>query len=220
MWLWTLSRTTNISNNETNIRSNLNKRHCCLWLTFWILNNNHNAPFLSRGLPRVTFDLPRTWWMQIKRRFVLLRWKTSIQVHATPWQLPVSSAQMWRGKKCQILLPCKCRQGGGDPYLGPRSSLSLYWALASLHKSFFLLLLKVRLACISCKSEKAGAGPGFGQGGPRLLRPKVANVVKRSHMSKVSNLWLGSRACLRALEAFGFLRLKYAFSHILETLFL
>ena len=30
----------------------------------------------------------------------------------------------------------------------------------------------------------------------------------------------GSRARLRALEAFGFLMLKYAFSHILETLFL
>ena len=31
---------------------------------------------------------------------------------------------------------------------------------------------------------------------------------------------MGSRACLRALEAFEFLMLKYAFSHILETLFL
>ena len=30
----------------------------------------------------------------------------------------------------------------------------------------------------------------------------------------------GSRAGLRALEAFGFLMLKYTFSHILETLFL
>ena len=39
-------------------------------------------------------------------------------------------------------------------------------------------------------------------------------------VSEASNLWLGSRARLRALEAFGFLMLKYAFSHILETLFL
>ena len=39
-------------------------------------------------------------------------------------------------------------------------------------------------------------------------------------MSEVSNLRLGCRAHLRALEAFGFLMLKYAFSHILETLFL
>ena len=31
---------------------------------------------------------------------------------------------------------------------------------------------------------------------------------------------MGSRARLRALESFGFLMLKYAFSHILETLFL
>ena len=64
----------------------------------------------------------------------------------------------------------------------------------------------------------AGADPGFGQGGgPQLLRPKVADVAKWSY---VSILRPGSRACLRALEAFGFLMLKYAFSHILETLFL
>ena len=62
--------------------------------------------------------------------------------------------------------------------------------------------------------------PGFGQGGPQLLRPKVANVAKWSRMSKVSILRPGSRACLRALEAFGVLMLKNAFSHILETLFL
>ena len=74
---------------------------------------------------------------------------------------------------------------------------------------------------ISCgPSKPAGADPGFGQGGAQPLRPKVADVVKRSCVSEVSNLWLGSRAHLRALEAFGFLMLKYAFSHILETLFL
>ena len=66
-----------------------------------------------------------------------------------------------------------------------------------------------------------GADPGFGQGGgPQLLRPNVADVAKRSHTSEASILRLGSRARLRALEAFGFLMLKYAFSHILETLFL
>ena len=58
-----------------------------------------------------------------------------------------------------------------------------------------------------------GADPGFGQERAQLLRLKVAD-------SKASILWLGSRAHLRALEAFGFLMLKYAFSHILETLFL
>ena len=44
--------------------------------------------------------------------------------------------------------------------------------------------------------------------------------AKWSRASKASNLQPGSRAHLRALEAFGFLMLKYAFSHILETLFL
>ena len=67
---------------------------------------------------------------------------------------------------------------------------------------------------------ESAADPGFGQGGPQLLRPKIADIVKWSRASEASNLWPGSRACLRALEAFGFLMLKYAFSHILETLFL
>ena len=58
------------------------------------------------------------------------------------------------------------------------------------------------------------------KGGPQLLRLKVADVAKWSRASEVSILWPGSRARLRALEAFGFLMLKYAFSHILETLFL
>ena len=39
------------------------------------------------------------------------------------------------------------------------------------------------------------------------------------HMNSVQ-VRPGSRACLMALEAFGILILKYAFSHILETLFL
>ena len=58
------------------------------------------------------------------------------------------------------------------------------------------------------------------KGGPQLLRPKVADIAKRSRASEASILRPGSRARLRALEAFGFLMLKYAFSHILETLFL
>ena len=66
----------------------------------------------------------------------------------------------------------------------------------------------------------SGADPGFGQGGSQIVRLKVADVAKQSHASKASNLRLGSRAHSRALEAFGFLMLKYAFSHILETLFL
>ena len=58
------------------------------------------------------------------------------------------------------------------------------------------------------------------KGGAQVLRLKVADVAKRSHASEVSNFQPGSRALKRALEAFGFLMLKYAFSHILETLFL
>ena len=58
------------------------------------------------------------------------------------------------------------------------------------------------------------------KGGPQLLRPKVGDIAKWSRASEASILRPGSRARLRALEAFGFLMLKYAFSHILETLFL
>ena len=60
----------------------------------------------------------------------------------------------------------------------------------------------------------------WSRGEPQLLRPKVADVAKWSHASEASILRPGSRARLRTLEAFGFLMLKYAFSHILETLFL
>ena len=70
----------------------------------------------------------------------------------------------------------------------------------------------IRLAIL-----QSGADPGFGQGRAQVLRPKVADVAKQSHTSEVSNLWPGSRVCLRA---FGFLMLKYAFSHILQILFL
>ena len=66
----------------------------------------------------------------------------------------------------------------------------------------------------------SGADPDLVKGGAQLLRPKIANVAKQSCASEMSILRPGSRARLRALEAFGFLMLKYAFSHILETLFL
>ena len=56
--------------------------------------------------------------------------------------------------------------------------------------------------------------------GPSLQGLKVADVSELSHMIEASYLWLGSRAHLSALEAFGSLMFKYAFFHILETLFL
>ena len=58
------------------------------------------------------------------------------------------------------------------------------------------------------------------KGGPQVLRLKVADVAKHSRASEASNLRPRSRALKWALEAFGFLMLKYAFSHILGTLFL
>ena len=63
-----------------------------------------------------------------------------------------------------------------------------------------------------CNAYHPGADPGFGQGVAQVLRLKVADVAKRSRMSKASNLQPGSRARLRALEALGFLMLKYMHS--------
>ena len=72
-------------------------------------------------------------------------------------------------------------------------------------------------------NTRAAADPGF----PRLrcgsrIRSRGGPVseAESCRHSKASILRSGSRARLRALEAFGFLMLKYAFSHILETLFL
>ena len=47
-----------------------------------------------------------------------------------------------------------------------------------------------------------------------------ASEAESCRRSEANILRPGSRARLRALEAFLFLMLKYAFSHILETLFL
>ena len=66
----------------------------------------------------------------------------------------------------------------------------------------------------------AGVDQGFSQRGPSFGGPKVANVAKRSCTSEASYMQPGSRDHLRALEAFTFSVFKYAFSHILETLFL
>ena len=71
---------------------------------------------------------------------------------------------------------------------------------------------------LNCATYRCGSRI-WSRGGPQLLRPKVADIAKRSRASEASILRLGSRALKRALEAFGFLMLKYAFSHILETLF-
>ena len=69
------------------------------------------------------------------------------------------------------------------------------------------------------RSRRSGADPGYCQGQPELQRLKVADGANQSHTNEVSYLQMGSRACLRALQAFECLILKiYAFSHILETL--
>ena len=66
----------------------------------------------------------------------------------------------------------------------------------------------------------AGADPGFGRGGTPASEAESCRRSKAELRDEASILRPGSRARLRALEAFGFLMLKYAFSHILETLFL
>ena len=50
----------------------------------------------------------------------------------------------------------------------------------------------------------------WSRGGP-ASEAKSSNVAKQSCVSEVCNLQLGCRASLRALKAFGFLMLKYAY---------
>ena len=95
---------------------------------------------------------------------------------------------------------------------------SLWRAVPSYGESWICPCL-LSSVCISSVCIRCGSRI-WSRGGPQVLRPKVADVAKRSRASEASNLRPGSRARLRALEAFGFLMLKYAFSHILETLFL
>ena len=81
-----------------------------------------------------------------------------------------------------------------------------------------LMLPRSHTFCKGCITEHRCGSRIWSRGGPQVLRPKVADVAKRSHVSEASNVRPGSRAHLRDLEAFGFLMLKYAFSHILQTL--
>ena len=98
--------------------------------------------------------------------------------------------------------------------------------MGKIQKTWISDLFSVAISFIHCRervtihiSLRCGSRI-WSRGGPQLQRPKVADVLKRSRASEASNMRPGSRARLRALEAFGFLMLKYAFSHILETLFL
>ena len=47
-----------------------------------------------------------------------------------------------------------------------------------------------------------GVDPGFGQGGPQVLRAKVADVAKRSHAREASNLQPGSQGPLKGPGSF------------------
>ena len=100
---------------------------------------------------------------------------------------------------------------------------SIQWS-PQLKASVLIIILWKQVWWQSSSNGPSGADPGFGQGrkggGVQLSRPKVADVAAGSHANEASYLQLGSRAHLRALEAFGVLMLEYAFSHILETLFL
>ena len=86
---------------------------------------------------------------------------------------------------------------------------------ALLHVLQFYFLLKNRIII-----HITGADPGFGQGGApaseaESCRRSEAELHERSEQSAA-----GVQGQLKGMEAFGFLMLKYAFSHILETLFL
>ena len=66
----------------------------------------------------------------------------------------------------------------------------------------------------------AGADPGFGQGGAPASEAESCRHSKAESRERSEHSAAGVQGPLKGLEAFGFLMLKYAFSHILETLFL
>ena len=66
----------------------------------------------------------------------------------------------------------------------------------------------------------AGADPGFGQGGAPASEAESCRHSKAESHERSEHSAAGVQGPLKGLEAFGFLMLKYAFSHILETLFL
>ena len=113
-------------------------------------------------------------------------------------------------------------EGGRRRILSSGYKVQTYWDL--LDEEFKpkgnKLLSIIELWTHSKQGDKQVRIQDLVKGGPQLQRPKVADIAKRSRASEASNMRQGSRARLRALEAFGFLMLKYAFSHILETLFL
>ena len=65
-----------------------------------------------------------------------------------------------------------------------------------------------------------GADPGFGQGEGQASEPESCRHSEVELHEQNEQCAAGVRAHLKALEAFEFLMLKYAFSHIIETLFL
>ena len=60
----------------------------------------------------------------------------------------------------------------------------------------------------------AVADPAFGQGRGTKFLLELAEIAKWSQVSQVSQYWLGSGACLTAVEALAFLDVKYAFWHL------
>ena len=69
-------------------------------------------------------------------------------------------------------------------------------------------------------ATNAGADPGFGQGGGPGPEAESCRHSEAELCEQSEQFVAGVQGLLKALEAFGFLMLKYAFSHILETLFL
>ena len=98
----------------------------------------------------------------------------------------------------------------------PMMSLSL-----NLKHTFINCVTKVTIVMIFMYI--ISGGPRIEVRGQICFLGKVANGAKWSHANEVSFKWLGSRACLRALEALGVFFAEYVFSlfsRYLSVLFL
>ena len=68
--------------------------------------------------------------------------------------------------------------------------------------------------------QETGADPGFGQGGTPASEAENCRRSQAESRERSEQSVAGVQGPLKGPGSFGFLMLKYAFSHILETLFL
>ena len=90
----------------------------------------------------------------------------------------------------------------------------------SKEKRINYLVQKDLISCVTLALIPPGADPGFGQGGAPASEAENCRRSEAESRERSKQSLAGVQGLLKGPGSFGFLMLKYAFSHILETLFL